>query len=252
MTAVSNFRDFGGGAVAGGGCVRRGLLYRSGQTGPLGDMPFAELIARDFAVIADLRFPDEVRSAPMPWPPSLQARVLGLDGDDPGGPAPHHALIRGGIPDVAAVRDRYARFYTTLPADPRYQSLSARTMRAIAAADGPALLHCSAGKDRTGFLCGLILATLGVARAAIVDDYLLSASFAAREALRPELLRRLADHGVPEPDPAAMDAMLTVEREYLLASFAAIDDLAGSIEGYLDRIGIDRDARRALKDRLIV
>jgi protein-tyrosine phosphatase len=250
MTGVANFRDFGGVPAANGTRVRAGLLFRCGQPGPLGDLSLDQLLAHDFAVIADLRFPDEARDAPMPWPDDYAGRIVSLT--EPGdGVAPHIAFFRPGLHDPAVIRARYRAFYRSLPADPRYRPLFARTLCRIADCDGPALIHCSAGKDRTGLVCALILRCLGVATDAIIADYMCSADDAATAALRPEIRRRIAAHGAYLPDDAMLDAMVTVQPDYLLGALEEIDQIAGSLGGYLESIGVDDRTIAALRARLL-
>ncbi|MDT7529117.1 protein-tyrosine phosphatase [Sphingopyxis italica] len=251
MTGVSNFRDFGGMATVASRHVRRRLLYRSGQTGPLGDMPFDELSGLNFSVVADLRFPDEAVAAPMPWPAANAGKVLAIGGAIKGGTAPHHAFMSTRFKTVDEVRARYLDFYSGLPSDPRYMSLIGRTLTAAADAEGPVLIHCSAGKDRTGIVCGLILALLNVPMDAIVEDYMISAAPEATRALRPEILRRIEAHGIAQPDEDILEAMLTVEPDYLLASFAAIAREFGSLAAYLDAIGAAPPLANRLRRRLL-
>src|SRR3546814_898703 len=156
---IVNFRDFGGVAVADGRKIASGALFRCGQPGPLGTTPFADLMARDIAAVADLRFPDEIRSAVFPWvDPGRPVRILMENGE--AGDAPHHAFFTASLDTIDDVHRLYASFYAGLPGDSRYQSLIRRAFQAFAAADGPVLVHCSAGKDRPGFLSALLLRTL--------------------------------------------------------------------------------------------
>ncbi len=231
--------------------VRRGLLYRSGQTGPLGNTPFGDLSRLDFSVVADLRFPDEAVAAPMPWPRATAGKVLAITGTGEGGTAPHHAFVRTRFTAVQEVRERYLEFYDGLPSDPRYMALIARTLAAAAQAEGPLLIHCSAGKDRTGIVCGLILALLNVPMDAIIADYMISAAREAKRALRPEILRRIEAHGLGHPDEDILEAMLTVEPDYLLASFAAIEREFGSLGAYLAAIGAEPPVANRLRRRLL-
>jgi protein-tyrosine phosphatase len=252
MSAVSNFRDFGNKAAASGARVVGGKLFRSGQIGPLGDTSFADLLGHEFAVIADLRFADEVSAAPMPWPIDIRSRIVAIADGAFGGAAPHQAFLQEDIRGVDDVRDRYVEFYGAVPTDPRYRAAISQSLLRIADTDGPVLVHCSAGKDRTGIVCGILLRILEVAYEDILEDYMLSSHPAAVRALMPELRRRIAIQGLKLPPNSVFEAMATVEPEYIAASFAAIVRSSGSLEHYLDKIGVGEMARARLRSRLVV
>src|SRR3546814_269185 len=190
MEKLVNFRDFGDVTAGEGGRVAAGRLFRSGQVGSLGTTPFERLHALDLKLVVDLRFPDEAEHAPMAWPAGDGPRILQLEAGDRGD-APHHAFFSRRLDDVGEVHRLYADFYRFLPGDPRYRALIARAFNALVETGGPLLVHCSAGKDRTGFFCALLLHLLGVEREMIVADFMLSAREEAKLALRPEIERRL-------------------------------------------------------------
>jgi protein tyrosine/serine phosphatase len=247
---IVNFRDFGGLPVAGGGHVTSGALFRCGQPGSLGTTPFEALVALDFSAVADLRFPDEIRSAIFPWSdPAQPTRILMEEAGR--GDAPHHAFFTAPLETIDDVHRLYASFYAGLPLDPRYQSLIRRAFHAFSAAEGPVLIHCSAGKDRTGFIAALLLRLLGAREDDIVADYMISDSTAAKAALRPEIERRFAAHGRTLPRGDILDAILGVSPAYLESSFAAIANQAGSIPAYLDAIGIDSSICTGLRTRFL-
>ncbi len=244
-----NFRDFGGMAAAGGTIVR-GRLFRCGQIGPSGTITMAELSGLDPAVIVDMRFPDEARDAPMPWPAALAERRILLK-TDMHGDAPHHTFFKPALRGLEDVHARYRAFYRNLPGDPRYRALAGAALRAFASADGPILIHCSAGKDRTGFLSALLLTILGADRAAMIADFVASSTPEARANLRPEIERRFAAHGQALPEGAIIDAILGVVPDYLDAAFDTMRGDAGTIETYLAGIGVGPDVREALRARFV-
>jgi len=141
------------------------------------------------------------------------------------------------------------RTYELLPAAlaPRLGELFA----ALLSGEVPTLVHCSAGKDRTGFVTAMILTALGVRHEAVLQDYLHAAAPAqlvrnrARTAQIMEIVlgRPLA--------PAAVDALSGVEPQFLEASFTAIARDHGSVDAYLERGGIDSAARQALAARFL-
>jgi protein-tyrosine phosphatase len=85
----------------------------------------------------------------------------------------------------------------------------------------PLLFHCSAGKDRTGFGAALFLASLGVDKETIIQDYLLSKKY-----IEEKYSGFVAKNPVLEP-------LMTVKREYIEAALDLIDKEYGGMGNYL-------------------
>ena len=114
------------------------------------------------------------------------------------------------------------------------------------------MVNCTAGKDRTGLVCALALLALGVPRATVIEDYLLSSALLAEQSERRVAgIRRgiAAQRGVdpadvPETDLEALRALMDVRPHYIAAAFDAIDEQFGDVDVYLrEGLGVD-DARR--------
>jgi protein-tyrosine phosphatase len=101
----------------------------------------------------------------------------------------------------------------------------------------PAVVYCAAGKDRTGVVVAILLELVGVDRATIAADYALSDAPAA--ALREWHL----DNGTP-PDQLAAAGIFRAPREAMELFLAAVDERFGSLDGYLEGIGVDVETAR--------
>ena len=249
---VVNFRDAGGARSRFGGTVIAGRLYRSGHLAAASPGGVRRLLGAGFALIGDLRYPGERVREPSPWGEVPAARVFSHDNDEDG-EAPHLALLRAGDTDQAAVTAFYLDLYARLPFRPAYADLFAQVLHALSTLPpgAPVLIHCTAGKDRTGMLVALIQHLLGVAPDDILAEYL-------RSDRAPALMRRLpqiADnverrHGV-RPAPAVLEALMAAKAEYLATCFDAMTDRCGSVDGYLREIGVDAGRALALQERLL-
>ena len=111
------------------------------------------------------------------------------------------------------------------------------------------LVHCAAGKDRTGFAAAVILLALGVSRETAMEDYLLTADYfqPARE------IDRLREkYSMENLDTEALLPVLEVHPAYLQAAFDAIDAEYASLEDYLERyLGVDSGRRELLRLRYL-
>ena len=113
----------------------------------------------------------------------------------------------------------------------------------LIAGDVPLLVHCTAGKDRTGFVCAMMLMGAGVAAGPVMADYL--ASERRRHPQVSEATRTMmANAGVAISDEI-LAALNGAREDYLAASFAVLDADFGGVEAYLDTVGVDRVALRS-------
>ena len=241
LEGIRNFRDYGGYAVAGGGQLRRGLLFRSAQHGRASDADLDVVAGLQLAVIIDLRGPRERAASPSRRPAGSTAAVLYVDADTTG-LAPHVEAARGAR-DPDAARAAMARGYAELPFRPRLVPILARYFEALADYDGPSLIHCMAGKDRTGIAVALLHAMLGVHRDDWMADYMLTNRAGLFE-----------DGGLLEPeiDDPTRRVLMGVDPSYLDAAFAAMFAQHGSVDAYLrDVLGVDRARYEAIAARLI-
>jgi protein-tyrosine phosphatase len=239
LEGASNFRDFGG-YDAGGGRIRTGALYRSGALSRLTPADIATLNGLGLGAIVDLRTPGERTAAPTPGALTAAEAMFPLSiGTGEGVNAvPRPALLT--VADataeqaVAAIKDSYRRF--VIEYGPTFASLFDVL---LGGAGVPTVIHCTAGKDRTGISAALILLALGVERDVIIDDYAMTTRYldlAWRERI---LTAMLGD--VSTVNHAVADVMFAAHPDYMHAAFAAMDERFGSAERYLrDILRLDR------------
>ncbi len=170
LEGVRNFRDLGGYATSDGRRVRWRQLFRSASLGSLTARDHAALDALGLRAVFDLRATDERAREPVRWSTGAGPRILQHD----------YLLDLGALSrvlpradaDVAAGRGAFAEFYAAMPT--RFATAYRALFGALARGEAPFAINCSAGKDRTGVGAALVLAALGVPRATIIEDYLLS------------------------------------------------------------------------------
>jgi protein-tyrosine phosphatase len=147
--------------------------------------------------------------------------------------------------DLVPIPEYLGRQYRAMLEQRHVQIVEALTH--IAAGQGATLVHCTAGKDRTGVLIAVLATILAVPQTQIVADYAESAVH------MPQLFRQLQAAGLDAPHRT----ISATEIELLFAAPpAAIEALLSTIGPFphrlFDEIGITHDLRRALRDRLML
>jgi protein tyrosine/serine phosphatase len=247
---IDNFRDFGDYAAR-DRRLKRGLLYRSAHQGRATEADLQKLAGLGIAVVVDLRRANEREKEPSRRWPGFSAQViendLGQEHLDEWG-----EFITTSDLTPTSFRDYMLDYYRKAPFQARHIDLYSRYFQALAETDGPVLVHCAAGKDRTGIICALTHHIAGVNDDDILADYLLTNDpdrLSARLPMIRQVIREAT--GREASDEALMTAM-RVEAEYLAKSFAVIRAEFGSLDGYLERaLGLDEGLRGRLHDRLL-
>jgi len=164
----------------------------------------------------------------------------------------YHRLLETSDLSVEAMRDYLVAYYENAPFEPRHIDLYSRYFHALAEAEGPVLIHCAAGKDRTGILAALTHHLLGVAYEDSVADYLLTndpAHIERRIGLYGDYVQTL--RGI-RPSDDFLRAALGVDVLYLETAFEAIKARYGSIDAYLEQaLGVDAKLKARIEERLL-
>ena len=172
LDGSANFRDIGGYPTPDGRGVRRGVVFRSGSLDGISEDDVEVLRSLDVGTVADLRRELERAEVIPSWFAESGIAVTQL----PIGTRVAHLksiaeqMIAGEIADFGPgdMVDIYSTLLTHYPAE------FGEVIRVIARAEGATVVHCTAGKDRTGVAIALLLSFLGVDDQTIAEDYALS------------------------------------------------------------------------------
>jgi protein tyrosine/serine phosphatase len=249
--AIHNFRDCGGHPLGDGRRMRRGALYRSAHFPLATDADLAAMQALGLAAIVDLRRPPEREAYPCRRWPGFDARLIEHGGADDMVLPPHLAAFARAGASRAEATAALSQIYREMPYDPMFVALLRDYFAVLAEADGAVLVHCAAGKDRTGVAVALTHHVLGVGRDAMLEDYLATnANVEARFAEAAPMRAFLGREGQPVSD-AAIRVILGVTPDFLDAAFAAMVERHGSTDGYLaEAIGVTPAQRGAIAARM--
>lgn len=248
--ALDNFRDYGDYATTAGRRVRPGRLFRSAHHAGVSPADLDRLAAIDFATVVDLRRPVERRRQPSRRPDGFTGVVIESDLDE-AGEAPHITFLKTADLTPDSGRRFMTETYRQLPFAPAHLDLFARYFRALADSERPVLIHCAAGKDRTGMLAALTHHLLGVSDDDLMADYLLTNTAVDLEARAPGIAEQLKAFTGRTASHDAVVAFMGVEADYLHAAIAAMKERYGSVDAYLAQaLGVDASLRDRIGERL--
>jgi protein tyrosine/serine phosphatase len=246
---LTNFRDFGG-YSAGDRRMVTGRLFRSANHALASDADLARLAAMGIAAVVDLRRPVERERSPSRRWEGFAASVVENDDHDEGSES-WDSFMAGWDMKAESYRQFLLRYYEEAPHLPRLVDLFTRYFETLATSDGAVIVHCAAGKDRTGLAVALTHHIAGVHRDDIIADYLLtnhSGRFEQHGAAWREMI--LQQHG-RAPDMDTMRAIMGVEPVFLERSFEVMTARNGGIDAYLrDALGVDSAKRAMIELRL--
>ncbi|WP_406828250.1 tyrosine-protein phosphatase [Microbulbifer sp. ARAS458-1] len=252
-----NFRDLGGYKTADGKTVKWGKLYRSGVLTNLTEGDYEFLSNRDIATVVDFRSSEERSSEPTHW----QAGEIDHMTWDYQMMADWEAEFGKVLrkpdftrQDLVALMDKG---YVGLVRQqtPHYKAMFQKLIES----DDALLFHCSAGKDRTGIGAALILTALGVDRATIEQDYLLTNEVIKNS--KHDIMQLPEDASEKQRQmyaffaqlpPEVRNVLAGVEVSWLESAFAEMERQHGSVEGYIQHaLDVDAQELALLKARYL-
>ncbi len=236
-----NVRDLGGLPTEDGATTRPGSIVRSDNVRGLTDDGWRALARHGIARIVDLRWPEELAEDP-PRDVELEVVHVSVLGSSFADDREWFRELDAHVDSVDDIADHYAWSYVEFLE--RNRARFGLALAAIADADGPVVIHCMGGKDRTGLVVALLLRLAGVSIGEIGKDYALSG---------PNLSVYL------EPWLASASSELERRRREKLSQtpttamtrvVAEIEDRYGSVARYLEAAGLSVEQVERLRDRL--
>lgn len=243
LPGAVNFRDIGGYRTRDGRLTRWGRVYRAGSLADLSDDEVAYLGRLGVRLSCDLRTPEETERQPDRLPPGATALTRPIVGNV-------SRLRRV----VTLYRKRHAiqevleAVYVVML--DQNGPIFADVFRAAAdPANLPLIIHCTAGKDRTGLAVALLLLALGVPEETVVADYTLSnyAFDVLSGRMQPEM-RRLYSFGFGE---VQLRPFLLAEARTMEGVLAYIRQRYGSLDWYLQKAGVTDETIERVRENLL-
>ncbi|RMI35524.1 tyrosine-protein phosphatase [Nocardia stercoris] len=219
LSGVINARDVGGYKTTDGHTVRTGLVFRTAALNAATTTDVAALAAHNVVSVHDLRT-------------NYEQLLSGAD-KIPAGATEHHDDVLGGLPPTSgsATLSNAANAYPEFITAPGANAGFADVIKDIAYNNGGVLFHCTAGKDRTGWAGAVLLTLLGVDKATVYYDFMLSSYYR---------------------DAAPGDVNNGVTAAELDSAFAQVNTTYGSFDNYVSTgLGLTAADIAALKAKLL-
>lgn len=239
-----NFRDLGGYPTTSGSQIAYGRIYRSDHLGNLNKIDRVLFDQLGIKNIVDLRSaqerhyrPDRINHPYLINSHRLEFQTINLDLS-----RFKSDLLKGKLGDLdlhTSMLELYGRYVT------HYQDELSSLFKLLLNPDTyPLLIHCSSGKDRTGFVCAMILSALDIAADTIFADYLLSNQYMRQYVRKTSLYLRI--FSLFRAELSKIRPLLECHQVYLQESFDVIQNNFGHVNSYLSTLGIETADKREL------
>jgi protein-tyrosine phosphatase len=236
LDGVINFRDIGGIATADGHKVRAGVYFRSAELSHLTEADLRATAPLHVRYIFDLRTDVERATDATHWTenaPTIVPISVGMAANEPQSASIQRLFAKGTDPAHVNEAMRNLTAQIALDGAPAIGDV----LRDLAKGDEPAIVHCTAGKDRTGVVTAVLLRILGVPMESIYADYVRSNEAVPAEMAHLRAAAASAPAATLSPlaslPPESIKILMGVDRSYLEAAFAAIDQKYGTFDTYV-------------------
>ena len=252
LKGTTNTRDIGGYLTSDMSTLRYGQIIRSDKLSRLTAKDFQKLEALGLKTVVDLRTDKEYNESPTVWkgdnPPQFFHFPIG-DSKNEWFTNQRKMMKRNRFTKEQSLEHMVEGY--RMIADDGTSSFQKLMEVVLDESNWPVLIHCNAGKDRSGVGVALILEALDVDRETIMEEYLMTneisriedkAVFLSKESKSSSRGKRFSK-GTP---PSAWLPIVGVDATMLEAFYARVEETHGSMENYLAKLGVDQAARATL------
>lgn len=244
LAGMDNFRDIAGTTEAYStshdGVMRAGVFYRSNALTPSAS-DLTVLNGLSISDVYDLRTASEIAATPDTLPDGATYTNIDILGSTSSGANVTSVSVTTAAEARAMMEDANRSFVSDAGVRSQFTTL----LNDLAAADGAALFHCTAGKDRTGWTAAVLLSIAGVDDTTIMENYLATNDYTADR-----VAATLA--AMPASMAEIYAPLLGVEASYLQAGLDEVTAEYGSMDNYLKQgLGLSQETIYVLRGKMV-
>ena len=245
MDGSHNTRELGGYKTTDGKSIKWGMLFRSDKLSDISKADQAYLQNLGIKKIIDFRSKEEKAEDPdiVPKGISYIEMPISVDGAMR---SKIEAVLKGETnKEVKSfLIDANKEFVSD------YSGVYEDFLKNLIDDDGPALFHCTAGKDRAGFAAAITLIALGVSKEDVIKDYMKTNQFT--EERIEEIIGQIELMTLYQTDAEVLRPLLGVEREYIETAFQTAEDEYGSLMNFIRHgLNISDDDLQKLRTKFL-
>ena len=245
MDGAHNTRELGGYKTTDGKSIKWGMLYRSDKLSDISDTDQAYLQDLGIKKIIDFRSKEEKEEDPDIIPIGIDYIEMPISVDG-AMRSKIEAVLKGETnKDVKSfLIDANKEFVSN------YTDVYEDFLRNLIDDDGPALFHCTAGKDRAGFAAAITLIALGVSKEDVINDYMKTNQF-TKDRIE-EIIGQIKLMTLYQTDAEILRPLLGVEREYIETAFQTAEEKYGSLENFIrEGLNISDEEIQILRNKFL-
>ncbi len=253
LQGVNNTRDLGGFETADGKKIKPCRLIRSGELAKLTDNDIY-ILKNEYNLkkIVDLRTDMEIAHKPDPEIDGVEFEHIPFVDTETVGITREKNIVVSAIKKIKTMEETATQYMESMYRALITSESSIKNIKRffevlLENEDGSVLFHCSAGKDRVGAACMILMSILGVPQQAIVSDYLATQKFGEQYNKKYEALSKFLSTNNKVSEYATI--FLSTNKDFILAMYDEIEKRYETVENYAEKcLGLDEEKREKLRN----
>ncbi len=252
LQGAENTRDLGGFRTTDGRVIKKCRLIRSGELGKL-TYSDVQLLKNEYGLrkIVDLRTDMEIEHKPDPEIEGVEFEHIPFVDVQTVGITREKNIVVSAIKkiltmDESATDYMESMYRALITSEHCIKNIKRFFEVLLENEEGSVIFHCSAGKDRVGAACMILMSILGVPQDIILKDYLATQKFGQKYNQKYESLAKWISKNAKVSEYATI--FLSTNKNFILAMYDEIEKRYGSIENYAEQcLDLDKEKREKLK-----